>query len=165
MSAFARAFLIGRVGIDPELTTTNEAQRARVRIRVAVTRLQFDQQTQTYQETATDWFTVIFWGQMAERVTQSIKKGDLIFVEGDLRVRQWQDQQGNNREIVEIHALTYRKLASPHTKPTQQTETEKISPEEIPPPDLSSFDITEDLLDTDSEPKSDQKPTEDDLPF
>ncbi len=186
MSAIARAMLIGRVGNDPEVIHVGDQQTARVRLRIAVSRVVFDQATQQFRQLGTDWFTVLFWRELAERVSQTVRKGDLIFVEGDLRTREWTDDQGNRREVTEIHAVLYRKLTSPAG--TASTTEEAFQKEltfsgDFPPEDQQPEDLLEEVqlpsveepsaMDTPSgeeasgttDQDQEGKKTQDDLPF
>jgi single-strand DNA-binding protein len=59
----------------------------------------------------TEWFNIVAWGSLAEFSKQTLQKDDLVYVEGRLQTRVWQDNQGtqhNSAEIVarEILALT-----------------------------------------------------------
>ena len=52
----------------------------------------------------TDWHNVVAKNKLAELAEKYIGKGDRIYVEGKIKTRQWQDEQGNNKYATEIHA-------------------------------------------------------------
>ena len=52
----------------------------------------------------TDWHNIVAKNKLAELAEKYIGKGDRVYVEGKLKTRQWQDDQGNAKYITEIHA-------------------------------------------------------------
>jgi len=61
--------------------------------------------------TDTDWFNVVAWGNLAETAKQRLHKGNLVYIEGRLQTRSWQDTQGKQRKSVEIIAHDLRLLS------------------------------------------------------
>ena len=57
--------------------------------------------------TDTQWHNVVFRGKTAETIEQYVKKGDQIFVEGSIKTRKWQAEDGTDRYSTEIHAHTF----------------------------------------------------------
>lgn len=57
-----------------------------------------------FSKTETQWHTVIFWNKLAELAGKYLKKGMLVFIEGELRSRQFEDKQGIRRQVTEIMA-------------------------------------------------------------
>ena len=53
-------------------------------------------------QTKTEWHDIVCWGPLAERVEKNLKKGNLVFVEGKVTTRKWQDKDGNDRYSTEI---------------------------------------------------------------
>lgn len=91
--------LIGNLGADPELRTTPTGQLVAT-LRVATSERWQNNQGE-WQE-ATDWHTVVVWGQAAQRV-ERLGKGMRVLVTGKLKVRSWEDQKtGQRREKVEV---------------------------------------------------------------
>ena len=91
--------LIGRLVYDPELKTTQNG------INVCSFRIAVDRSfTRQGEERKADFFTITAWRQTAEFVCKYFQKGSMIAVEGSLQTRQYQDQQGSNRTVVEIVA-------------------------------------------------------------
>jgi single-strand DNA-binding protein len=70
---------------------------------VAVNQSTKNQQTGEWTE-ATDWFRVTVWGDRAERVTEQLRKGNRVFVEGRFRTREYETRDGQKRISLEITA-------------------------------------------------------------
>jgi single-strand DNA-binding protein len=94
--------LIGRLGADPETKFLPSGGQV-TSIRLATTRRWFDKQTNERKEES-EWHRVVFFAKLAEIVSQYVKKGSLIRVEGRIRTHKWQDQQGQDRYTTEIVA-------------------------------------------------------------
>ena len=101
MSAGNNITIVGNITRDPELRYTPSGQ-ANVRLGVAVNRKWQDRNSGEWQE-ATSFFDVICWRDLAENVSDSIKKGTRVIVTGRLEQRTW-EQEGNKRSVVEIIA-------------------------------------------------------------
>lgn len=97
-----KVILIGNVGLDPEVRTLESGVKT-ARIRLATTERIFNRQTQETSE-HTEWHTVTLWRGLADVVDKYVRKGSQIYIEGALRTREWQDQQGNKRYSTEIIA-------------------------------------------------------------
>jgi single-strand DNA-binding protein len=93
--------IVGNITRDPELRFTPSGQ-ANARIGVAVNRKWQDRNSGEWQE-ATSFFDVICWRELAENVSESLKKGTRVIVTGRLEQRSW-EQEGNKRSVVEIIA-------------------------------------------------------------
>ena len=89
----------GRLTHDPELKTTPNGVSV-CSFRIACER----SYSSKGEERKADFFTITAWRQTAEFVCKYFQKGSMIAVEGSLQTRQYQDQQGNNRTVVEIVA-------------------------------------------------------------
>lgn len=93
--------LIGRLGKDPELRyTTNNVPVANLSI--ATDESYTDRNGNKVEQT--EWHTVIVFQRQAENCANYLAKGSLVYVEGSLQTRKWQDQQGQNRSTTEIKA-------------------------------------------------------------
>lgn len=90
--------LAGRVVNDPELKTTQSGLSV-TSFRVAINR----PKKQGENEEA-DFVTVVAWQQRAEFVTRYFNKGMAIYIEGSLRTRSWEDNNGNKRSVLEVVA-------------------------------------------------------------
>ncbi len=94
-----KVILTGRMVKDPELKVT-QSGTAVCTFRIAVDR-RFKNEN---GEKVADFFTVVAWKGTAEFVGSYCPKGRLIAVDGRLQTRQWQDQSGQNRSVVEVVA-------------------------------------------------------------
>ena len=103
MSAGNTVTLVGNITRDPELRFTPSGQ-ANCRMGLAVNRRWQDKASGEWKEN-TSFFDVISWGQMAENVGNSLKKGARVLVTGRLEQRSWEDKEsGQKRYAVEIIA-------------------------------------------------------------
>jgi single-strand DNA-binding protein len=97
-----KVILIGNLGQDPEVRYTAN-QSAVANVRIATSESWKDKATGEQKE-QTEWHTVVFFGRLAEIVSEYLKKGSQVYVEGRLRTRKWQDKEGQDRYTTEIVA-------------------------------------------------------------
>lgn len=95
-----KVILVGNCGQDPE-TRFSGAGAAITNISVATSETWKDKQTGQQQE-RTEWHRVVFFNRLAEIAGEYLKKGSKVYVEGSLRTRKWQDQNGQDRYTTEI---------------------------------------------------------------
>lgn len=101
MASLNRVTLIGRVGADPELRYTQSGQ-ATCSLRVATDESYTDKDGKRVERT--EWHRIVVFGKAAEHCNQYLRKGSLVYVEGKLTTRKWQDQNGQDRYSTEIRA-------------------------------------------------------------
>lgn len=106
-----RVTLIGRLGADPEIRTLENGVMVG-RFGLATSENYKDRQSGEWKET-TEWHDVVVWRQAAERAQRSLTKGTLLYVEGKLTHRKWQDKEGNNRKTTEVVASYFRIMGRP----------------------------------------------------
>ncbi|MEN0051614.1 MAG: single-stranded DNA-binding protein [Bacteroidota bacterium] len=100
--------LVGRLGADPEVRRLeNGAAVARIRL---ATNESYKDNMGNWQD-RTEWHTVVAWRYLAEKAENSLKKGSLIYVEGKLGTRKWQDQNGNDRYATDVTAVVIKNLS------------------------------------------------------
>src|SRR5207245_10133145 len=92
--------IIGNVGRDPELRMTSNGKPV-TEFSVAVNRVYSGGDGGERKE-ETEWFKVICWQRLAETAQQIIQKGRLVYVEGRLQNRPWNDREGKERTNIEI---------------------------------------------------------------
>lgn len=97
-----KVILIGNIGQDPEIRYT-PAGSAITNISIATSETWKDKQTGQSQE-RTEWHRVVFFNRLAEIAGEYLRKGSKVYIEGSLRTRKWQDQQGQERYTTEIVA-------------------------------------------------------------
>src|SRR5215831_3001582 len=107
MSGVNKVILVGNLGANPEMRFTQGGQ-AVANLRIATTERWTDKNGQ--RQEATEWHRVVVWGKQAEIVGQYLTKGRQVYVEGRIRTRQWQDQQGQKRYTTEIVAQNVQML-------------------------------------------------------
>ena len=96
-----KVLLIGRLGRDPEQHwTANGAQV--VTMSVATTESYTDRAGNRVEQT--EWHRVVTFQRTASICAQYLTKGRLVYVEGKIQTRKWQDQQGQDRYMTEIKA-------------------------------------------------------------
>jgi single-strand DNA-binding protein len=97
-----KILLIGRLGKDPEMRSTANGMSV----------LNFSMATtEKYKnEVQTTWHRVIVWGKHAEAIYPYLKKGGLVYCEGKLIIRDYEDKSGQKRQAVEVVAHTIRLL-------------------------------------------------------
>ncbi|BCX87903.1 single-strand DNA-binding protein [Methylomarinovum tepidoasis] len=97
-----KVILLGNLGADPE-TRYMPSGDAVTTLRVATSETWKDKQTGQQQE-RTEWHRVVLFGRLAEIAAEYLKKGRQVYIEGQLRTRKWQGQDGQDRYTTEIVA-------------------------------------------------------------
>ena len=111
MASVNKVILVGNLGRDPE-TRYNPEGGAITNISVATTDTWKDKASGEKQE-RTEWHNIVAWDRLAEICNQYLTKGRLVYVEGSLQTREWDDQEGNKRKTTEIRARDMVLLGSP----------------------------------------------------
>lgn len=101
MANLNKVMIIGNVGTDPEMRFTPNGNPVTT-FRIATSRVFTNAEGERKQET--EWFTVVTWNKLAESCNQFLTKGRRAYVEGRLRTRAWEGQDGQRRSRVEIVA-------------------------------------------------------------
>jgi len=102
MASVNKVILVGNLGADPEIRYLPSGD-AIANIRLATTDRYKDKASGEMKE-ATEWHRVAFFGRLAEIVGEYLKKGSAVYIEGRLRTRKWQGQDGQDRYSTEIVA-------------------------------------------------------------
>ena len=97
-----KVILIGNVGSDPEVRYMPNGNAVST-LSIATSETWKDKQTGEKQD-RTEWHRVVFYNRLGEIAGEYTKKGSRIYIEGSLRTRKWQDQQGVERYTTEIIA-------------------------------------------------------------
>jgi single-strand DNA-binding protein len=134
MASLNKVMLIGNVGTDPEMRFTPNGHPV-TSFRIATNRVHTGSDGERKQET--DWFTVVTWRKLAESCNQYLTKGQRVFVEGSLRNRTWESQDGQKRSRVEVMAsrvlfLDKQATASLPAEEGGNDIIEDIMPEDLP---------------------------------
>ena len=106
-----KVILVGRLGRDPETRYTSSGQA--VCNFTMATDSSYKNRTTGERQKLTEWHRIVMWGKLAEIGQQYLKKGMLVFVEGRLQTRQWDDKRdGSKKTSTEIVANEMRMLTS-----------------------------------------------------
>ena len=125
-----KVILVGRLGKDPELKyTPSGAPVAKFSL---ATDESFKDKTGEKQE-HTEWHNIVAWNKLAEICGEYLTKGKLVYIEGQIRSRQWQDQSGNKRTSYEIIANQMQMLGSKAESGGGGGGSSRPAPERRPP--------------------------------
>lgn len=99
MRGLNKVTLIGRLGRDPEIKYFDSGA-AKANFPLATSESYTNKEGQRVENT--EWHNIVFWRGLAEIAEKYLKKGAQVYVEGKLRTRSWDDQDGNKKYITEI---------------------------------------------------------------
>lgn len=125
-----KVILVGHVGQDPEPRYTPSGT-AVVNISVATNEVRRD--ADGNEQKLTEWHRIVLWGKQAEFVGNFIKKGQLVYVEGRLQTRTWEDRNKVERRTTEVVADAITMLGPSKAGEGPPAETPAVS--EAPPDD------------------------------
>ncbi|MDG6897263.1 single-stranded DNA-binding protein [Actinobacillus delphinicola] len=110
MAGVNKVIIVGNLGADPEVRTMPNGS-AVANISVATSENWIDKNTNERRE-ITEWHRIVFYRRQAEIVGEYLRKGSKVYVEGRLRTRKWQDQNGQDRYTTEIQGDVLQMLDS-----------------------------------------------------
>ena len=115
-----KAMLIGNVGRDPEVRYLDgQSGNAKVAtFTLATTERYRDRNGETRENT--EWHNIVAWRSTADVVERFVKKGTQVYIEGRIRTRSWDDQNGNKRYTTEIIADNLQLLGKKTDNPGAQ---------------------------------------------
>lgn len=99
--------LIGNLGRDPEVRKL-ESGSSVAKFSVATNENYKDKNGEW--QTVTEWHNIVAWRALADRAERDLKKGTLVYIEGKLTTRKWQDKEGSDRYTTEVVAYVLRSL-------------------------------------------------------
>jgi single-strand DNA-binding protein len=102
-----KVMLIGNLGRDPEVRKL-ESGAIVANFSVATSENYKDKNGEW--QSVTEWHDISVWAGLAEAAERTLKKGNLVYVEGKIRTRSWKDADGNDKYRTEILAQTFRRL-------------------------------------------------------
>jgi|TARA_B110000438_G_scaffold59509_1_gene59669 single-strand DNA-binding protein len=121
-----KVILIGNLGQDPEARFTPQGT-AVTNLSVATNEAWKDQGGELQERT--EWHRIVLYGRMAETASEYMKKGQMVYVEGRLHTREWEDQNQVKRRTTEIRCDNFTMLGkrsdSPGSSQEKSTETQK----------------------------------------
>lgn len=147
-----KVILVGNLGQDPE-TRYLPSGGAVTNVTLATSETWKDKQSGQQQE-RTEWHRVVFFNRLGEIAGEYLRKGSKVYVEGSLRTRKWQGQDGQDRYTTEIVANEMQMLdsrggdsAGQYNAPKQQTPQQNAAPQQpqaAPQPASGGFDDFDD---------------------
>ncbi|MCY4623019.1 MAG: single-stranded DNA-binding protein [bacterium] len=93
--------IVGNLTQDPEMRFTPNGV-AMVKLSIAVNRRRFNRDSNTWEDGDASFFNATCWRDLAENVSESLRKGTRVVITGRLEQRSWETQDGDRRSIVEI---------------------------------------------------------------
>jgi single-strand DNA-binding protein len=135
MSGINKVILVGNLGKDPEVRHL-EGGAVVAKFPLATSETYKTKEGQRVDQT--EWHNIVMWRGLAESAEKYLRKGSLVYIEGKIRTRTWDDKDGNKRFATEIIAdtmtmLSSRKSDEPHQhggtsdhKPASSEETPSV---------------------------------------
>jgi len=141
--ALNKVMLIGNLGRDPEIRYTTGGQ-AVANFTLATTEKYTNKAGDKKEDT--EWHRIVAWGRLAEICGEYLTKGRMVYIEGSIKTRSWEDKEGNTKWTTEIVARNMQMLGGQGGR----SEPSSAPNEKMP----ADFDIEDDSFGTD-----------DDIPF
>ncbi len=116
-----KVLLIGRLGKDPEVRYTPDGTMV-TNFSMATDEYRKDKNGEKVQRT--EWHRIVTFGKLAEICGNYLAKGKMVFVEGRIQTKSWEDKEGNKRYTTEIIASDMRMLDSKGTGKSQDTHAD-----------------------------------------
>ena len=136
-----KVILIGNLGQDPEARFTPQGT-AVTNLSIATNESWKDQSGE--MQDRTEWHRVVMYGRMAETATEYMKKGQMVYVEGRLHTREWEDQNQIKRKTTEIRCDNFTMLGR-RSDASTSTSQGGMSPSPSPSPSASASEVDDDL--------------------
>lgn len=129
MSGVNKVILLGRLGGDPEVTTLKTGQVV-AKFSLATSKSYKDKQGKKVENT--QWHNIVMWQPLAQVAEKYLSKGSLVYLEGELTSRSYDDQQGNKRWFTEIVAHELTMLGGNNKNEESQNSTISEEPNTTP---------------------------------
>ena len=110
MAGINKVIIVGNLGNDPEIRTMPNGDMV-TKISVATSESWTDKNTGE-RKTQTEWHSIVFHRRQAEVAGEYLRKGSKVYIEGRLKTRKWQDQNGQDRYTTEIQGDVLQMLDS-----------------------------------------------------
>lgn len=134
MRGVNRVMLIGNLGKDPDIQFL-EGNIGVAKFSLATTETYKDRSGKLISQT--EWHTVVLWRGLAELAQKYLHRGSLVYIEGRLKTRSWEDKEGNKKfatEVVGDNLIMLDKRSESGGMPAGFDGTEGPGVEDIPPP-------------------------------
>ncbi len=113
MTSLNRVMLIGRLGKEPEIQHFDSGV-VRASFSLATSEVYINKDGQKVEQT--EWHNIVMWRKLAEIAEKYLVKGKLVYIEGRLKTRSWDDKEGNKRYVTEIDATNMIMLGNQGTE-------------------------------------------------
>lgn len=133
-----KVILLGHVGKDPDVKYFDNGSSV-ASFSLATTEKGYTAQNGTQIPDRTEWHNIVCWKGLSKVAEQFIKKGTQIYIEGRIRTRSYDDQNGVKRYVVEIYADKLELLGrrdSDNQNPINRLLITPPSPDDMPADDL-----------------------------
>ncbi len=124
-----KVMLIGRLGQDPEIRYTQDGTPVAT---LSVATSSPIKRGDSWEE-ETEWHRVVAWRRLAEIAGEYMNKGTLVYVEGRLKTRSWEDRDGNKRWTTEIVARDIFMLGGRGERASAGASADDLGPPPEPP--------------------------------
>ena len=132
MASVNKVLLLGNLGRDPELRSTPKGNQV-LNFPMATTRRWKDRETDEVHD-QTDWHRIVVWGRQAEVLSEYLKKGSQVHIEGRIQTRSWTDNDGAKRYTTEVVASRIQMLGRPEDRKTPEPVDEPEAPSDASEP-------------------------------
>jgi len=126
LASVNRADVVGNVTRDPELRTTTSGQQV-LTVGVA-TNERWKDKTSGENRERTEFHNIVLWGDLAQEVSETVKKGQRVYATGRVQTRAWQTQQGSKRTTTEIVADMFSILGVKSPVALESVRTDASAP-------------------------------------
>lgn len=123
MSGINKVILVGNLGKDPEVRYL-EGGTAVAKFPVATSETYKNKDGNKVDQT--EWHNVVLWRGLAEVAEKYLRKGQLVYIEGKIKTRSWDDKEGNKRYITEVIADTMTMLGNRKEESTTTAEAKSL---------------------------------------
>ncbi len=124
-----KVIIVGNLGQDPEVRTLENGSKV-AKFSVA-TNENYQDKSGEWQK-ITEWHNIVAWRGLAERAENYLKKGGMVYIEGKLSTRKWQDQNGNDRYSTDVVARILRSLERRESSGMGQSNNFPSAGDELP---------------------------------
>ena len=124
MSGVNKVIIVGFLGGNPEMRSMPNGD-AVTNVSIATSETWIDKNSGEKKE-KTEWHRVIFFRRQAEIAAQYLKKGSLVYIEGQISTRKWQDKNGQDHYTTEIFGSDLRMLNTKDNNQDSQPKPQKI---------------------------------------
>ena len=128
MAGINKVIIVGNLGDNPKIRTMPNGE-AVANISVATSESWTDKNTGERRE-VTEWHRIVLYRRLAEIAGQYLRKGSQVYVEGRLKTRKWQDNNGQDRYTTEIQGDNLQMLGGRQDEP-KQAKSSKAKPEPL----------------------------------